>query len=89
MEVPDFSTQSSKSPVLSDSYDLNSFPQTVDGIPVNQSSLPVSIPPTSFSPPQPVSQPVSQPLSKTIVKAKSTEYMDKRSRGFRVVPPHA
>lgn len=79
MEVPDFSTQSSKSPAPSDSFDLNGFPQSVDGIAANPNPIPISIPPTSYAPPQPM----SQPPSKTIVKAKSNEFLDKRSRGPR------
>lgn len=77
MEVPDFSSQSSKSPVPSDSFDMNSFPQSIDGIAANPNPIPISIPPTSYSPPQPM----SQPPSKTIMKAKSNEFLDKRSRG--------
>ena len=77
MEVPDFSSQGSKSPVPSDSFDMNSFPQSVDGIAANPNPIPISIPPTSYSPPQPM----SQLPSKTIVKAKSNEFLDKRSRG--------
>lgn len=70
------STQSLASTVPSDSYNMNSFPQTMNGFSVSPNSIPISMPPTSFSPPQPIAQP---PI-KTIVKAKSNEYIDKRSR---------